>query len=982
MSEEKSRVALLEEETIKFWQDNNIFAKSIQSRPDDNRFVFYDGPPFATGLPHYGHILSSVTKDIFPRYQTMKGKRVRRRWGWDCHGLPIETLVEKKLGISGKKEIETRGVAEFNQTARSMVLEYADQWKKTVERVGRWVEFDNSYKTMDTAYMESVWWALKEFWNKKLIYEGRKVLMYCPRCETPVSNAETAMDNSYKDVTEESVVVKFKILPNQKIGQKIEITGNEFILAWTTTPWTLPGNVALAVGEQIDYIGVTTQGSKGIYFVASALAESVFKDKPFEIIYRNLKGSDLAGLNYEPLYKIEKVEEEEKRAWYVAPADFVTTEDGTGIVHTAVIYGEDDFNLGQKIGLPQVPLLDSAGKFNEDAPEFLQGRYFKDAEHEIKQDLESRNLLFSRASFTHSYPFCWRCDSPLIYNVISAWFIDIQKNKKRLIELNENINWFPPYLKHGRFLNILESAPDWNISRNRYWATPLPFWKCDKCGHAECIGSIDELKEKSVNFAEIYGEKKTEEIDLHKPYIDEIVLQCSCGEKMTRIPEVIDCWVESGSMPFAEWHYPFENKTEFESRYPGEFIGEYISQTRAWFYYMHTVGSLLFNQECYSNVVATGVILNEKGEKMSKSKQNFPDPAKTINTYGADALRFYIMGSVVMQADNLSFSERELRETYNKIINTLENVVKFYEIYKPTEPTEFHESKMQLLDRYIVSRLHGLNKELTSALDEFNTVRVCRATRSFIDELSTWWLRRSRERFRANDDDSTVAIMTLEYVLKNLAQLIAPLLPFIAERIWQKVKTSTDEESVHLSYWPQIEEGLINEKIESEMASVRKIVEQGHNLRAANSLKVRQPLSTINYSVEFSEFSEEYKKIILEELNVEKFVSKNEIEKPVEGKIDEITVTLETKIDERLQKLGDLRELTRVIQEKRKRSGLKQGEKAFAFYSTDSAQALAFVEEYLEQICQLTDLAKFERSDEIENFSEANLSSGKIKIAI
>src|SRR3989338_1464422 len=630
-------------EILKFWQDNKIFERSVSERFEKKPYVFYDGPPFATGLPHYGHILGSVIKDLIPRYQTMKGYRVRRRWGWDCHGLPIENLVEKELEVSGKKQIEEKlGVEKFNDTCRSKVLLYTKEWKKMVDRIGRWVEFDNSYKTMDSTYMESVWWALKTIWNKGLIYEGRKVLMYCPHCETPVSKAEVAMDDSYKDITEEAVVVKFSIfnfqfsIPNDK---------PVYILAWTTTPWTLPGNVALAVGEDIDYVLVEVDGENLI--LAKDRVETVMRDKRYEIRDR-MKGSDLVGLEYEPLFDIPAIRETGKKAWYVTAADFVTTEEGTGVVHTAVVYGGDDYNLGLKIGLPVVPLLNDAGHFNEFAPELIRGQYFKKSEKLIKEDLENRGLLFARENHTHSYPHCWRCGTQLFYNAISAWFIDIQKIKKRLIKLNEKINWFPEHLKHGRFLNILETAPDWNISRNRYWATPLPFWRCDGegCGKVVCVGSVEELKKIAVNFEEVYGGKKVEEMDLHKHLMDKIKLKCDkCGGEMSRTPEVIDCWVESASMPFAEWHYPFENKAVFEKRFPGQYIGEYIAQTRAWFYYMHVMATLLFDNISFENVVCTGTILNDKGEKLSKSKLNYTDPWVIIEQYGVDALRYYLMTS-------------------------------------------------------------------------------------------------------------------------------------------------------------------------------------------------------------------------------------------------------------------------------------------------------------------------------------------------
>jgi isoleucyl-tRNA synthetase len=688
-----------ENKILKFWEENRIFEKTLEKTKKSKSFVFYDGPPFATGLPHYGHILSSVAKDVFPRYKTMHNFFVLRKWGWDCHGLPIENIVEKELGVSGKKDIENKiGIEKFNGACRSKVLTYAKEWKKMVDRIGRFVDFDNSYKTMDSTYMESVWWALKTLWDKGLIYEGKKVLMYCPRCETPVSKAEVAMDNSYRDVTEESVIAKFKIIGPEKVG----FLKNTFVLAWTTTPWTLPGNVALAVGSKIKYILVEFNDEN--YILAKEKVSEVFKENKYKTV-KEFLGKELVGLEYEPLYDLGAVKKSGKKGWYILPADFVNTEEGTGVVHTAVIYGEDDYNLGLKNDLPMVPLLDSKGVFNSDAPDFIKNIYFKDAEKNIKNDLSERGLLFVKKQNTHPYPFCWRCGTQLFYNAISAWFINIQKDKKKFVKLNEKINWYPGHLKHGRFLNILEDAPDWNISRNRFWATPLPFFKCE-CGNVECVGSVKELKERAANFYEVYKTDKVEEIDLHKDKADKIKIKCGkCGKETKRIPEVIDCWVESASMPFAELHYPFENKEQFKKRLPAQYIAEYIAQTRTWFYYMHVLSILLFDKISFENVISTGTILNEKGEKLSKSKQNYPDPWNIINQYGADALRLYLMSSSVMQSEDLFFSEKDVRDNYNKVINSLCNVAEFYEMYAEKN-CELGKSE-NVLDKWILSRLNN-----------------------------------------------------------------------------------------------------------------------------------------------------------------------------------------------------------------------------------------------------------------------------------
>ena len=963
-----------ENKILKFWQDNKIFEKTLEkipktksswildadliehSRQSRNKigtkgkraFVFYDGPPFATGLPHYGHILSSVAKDVFPRYKTMQGFFVARRWGWDCHGLPIENIVEKELGVSGKKDIEAKiGVEKFNQTCRSKVLTYTKEWEKMVNKIGRFVDFDNSYKTMSSAYMESVWWALKTLWDKGLIYQGKKVLMYCPRCETPVSKAEVAMDNSYQDVTEEAVTVKFKI----KNPEKNNLPENTYILAWTTTPWTLPGNVSLAVGEKIKYALV--QSNDENYILAKEKVKDVLRDKEHRTT-KEISGKDLLGLEYEPLYKIEEVKKTGKKVWYVLPANFVNTEEGTGVVHTAVIYGEDDYNLGVKNDLPMVPLLDSKGIFNEDAPDLIKGKYFKDSEKDIKNDLEKRGLLFDKHSNTHPYPFCWRCGTQLFYNAISAWFINIQKHKKKIIKLNEKINWHPEHLKHGRFLNILKDAPDWNISRNRYWATPLPFFKCE-CGHTECIGSVKELKEKAVNFSQVYSSDKIEDMDLHKDKMDKIELRCEkCGKKAKRIPEVIDCWVESSSMPYAELHYPFENTSEFKKRLPAQYIAEYIAQTRTWFYYLHVLSVLLFGKISFENVVSTGTVLNEKGEKLSKSKQNFTDPWIIINQYGADALRFYLMSSSVMQSEDLFFSDRGVRESYNKVINTLSNVAEFYTMYASENSGSIKINPTNILDKWILSRLNGAIFELTVSMDKYDTVKSCRIIKNFIEELSLWYIRRSRERFKEDgssptnfklkaeeqgmnsksdlklvgDKDKNQAGAVLRLVLLELSKAIAPILPFTAEYVFEKVRGADNAESVHLEDWPKHNKKFINKDLDGKMDEVRKIVSLSLAERVLNGLKIRQPLNNLKIKNEKSKIKDEKELLVLvkDEVNVKNIDFDASIEKEVE---------LDANLTEELKEEGIIREIIRQVQGERKKQGLVPQDKISVIIAGD-----------------------------------------------
>jgi len=952
-----SAVSDREKEILEFWERESIFERSVAERPEHEPYVFYDGPPFATGLPHYGHILSSVIKDVVPRYWTMKGYRVRRRWGWDCHGLPIENLIEKKLRISGKKEITEQGVEHFNEACRSAVLTYTSEWKEMVRRIGRWVEFDTAYKTMDSTYMESVWWALKIIWEKGLIYEGLKVLLYCPHCETPVSKAEIAMDNSYQNLTEEAVTVEFRIK-----GQK-----DTSILAWTTTPWTLPGNVALAVGPDITYVTVEKKdegaGSLVRFVLAKERLHAVFGDDELVII-KEQKGSDLVGLEYEPLFDVLAVRESGKSAYSVVAANFVTTEDGTGVVHTAVMYGEDDYTLGVALDMPMVQLLNERAEYNENAPECLRGMYIKQAEKTIKKELADKGLLFARHQNTHSYPRCWRCETPLIYNAIPAWFIHIQKIKSRLIELNEKIHWYPEHLKHGRFLNILETAPDWNISRNRYWATPLPFWRCTnkeaKCAHVICVGSVSELKEHSTNFNAVFSTDVVKDIDLHKHVVDQVKLKCdACGGSMERIPEVIDCWVESASMPFAEFHYPFENEVVFKNRFPGRYIAEYIAQTRAWFYYMHVMSTLLFDDISFEHCVTTGTILNEKGEKLSKSKMNYTDPWKIIEEYGVDTLRYYLMTSVVMSADNLFFNDRDVRESYNKVVNTLWNVIEYYKMYSQEHwQAPSLEKKLHTLDRWILSKTQDLVAQVTKHMDAYDTVRAGRPLRAFIEDLSTWYLRRSRDRFKSDDETERYEVrQTLEYVLRTLSLVIAPFMPFSSEMIHRELQSTGRaiiKDSVHLEEWPHVNEALIDAKLEDDMSSARTVVELIHSLRASAKIKVRQPLSAVvcNY-----ELSGELRDIIADEVNVKEVRCEQSIPRQEGWLVKEEGShysALCTELTDALREEGMVRELVRSVNALRKERGFTVQDVLTLAITTDDEGLHALIDRHAEQLKKQT----------------------------
>jgi len=894
----------IEEKILKFWQKNKIFEKSISRRKGNPFFSFYDGPPFATGLPHYGHILASTIKDVIPRYWTMKGYYVPRRWGWDCHGLPIENIIEEKLKISGRKQIEKKGIGKFNKFCRETVLLYTKEWGKMVERIGRFVDFENSYKTMDNNYIESVWWALKKTWDKGLIYEGRRVLLYCPRCECPISNFEVAMDNSYKEVAEESIFVKFRTKNAEKIiGIKDK---NLFLLAWTTTPWTLPGNIALAISKKLNYILV--KQNKEFYLIAESRKDVL--GKKFKLL-KKYQGKDLIGIKYEPLYKIKEIREKElKNSYYVLPADFVSPEEGTGLVHIAPVYGEDDYKLAIKFNLPIVSFLDNKGKFNQKAPKFIQEKGFKESELLIKKDLFQRNLSYKKEEITHSYPFCWRCGAILFYNAIPAWFIDIQKIKKKLIKLNKEINWYPSHLKFGRFLKGIESAPDWTISRNRYWASPMPVWKCKKCKHQLFIGSIKELKQKQI------GNSKIE--DLHRPYIDKIKLRCECGSKMERVLEIVDCWLESASMPFAEIHYPFKNKNNFQKRFPAQFIAEYISQTRAWFYVLHVISAILFGEPAFKNVVATGTILSEKGEKLSKSKRNFPDPWVIINKYGADSLRFYLMSSSVMKGEDLFFSEKELKEVYQKNILLLLNILSFYEDYQLSKNQNTLTKSKHILDKWILSRLNYLIKEATNKMDNYDVVSTAKEIRSFISDFSLWYLRRSRDRFKKGDQQG---LKVFQCVLCQVSFVIAPFMPFLADHIYKNLRGK--KKSVHLEDWPKVDKKLIDEKLNQKMEKVRKIVALALAKRAKAGIKVRQPLSELRIANYELRKEKELLNLIKEEVNVKKITFGKKLK-------------LDTKITAELKEEGIIREVIRQIQEMRKQAGLKPKDKISVQYSGTS----------------------------------------------
>lgn len=914
----KIKLPEMEKEILEFWNENKIFEKSVENRKDAEFLSFYDGPPFATGSPHYGHIVGSVMKDVVPRYWTMKGYRVPRKWGWDCHGLPIENIAEKELGISQKKQIEEMGVEKFNEFCRTKVLKYVDEWKTVINRLGRWADVENSYKTMDLPFMESVWWVFKQLWDKGLIYEGHRTMHICTRCETTLSQSEVA--EGYKDIKDISAVVKFKLIDEP----------DTFILAWTTTPWTLIGNVALAVGKSIEYVKIESDNEN--YILAKSRLEEIFKDREYKII-SEFKGEDLVGKSYKPLfdYYVDRgLENEEnvtsatpersdsRQGWKIYAGDFVTTEDGTGVVHIAPAFGEDDSKLGQQYNLPFVQHVGMNGLIKEEATDFAGMSVKPEKDHqstdvEVIKYLTKNNLLFAKEKYEHSYPHCWRCDTPLINYATSSWFVNVTKIKEELLENAKNISWVPAHLKEGRFGNWLEGARDWSISRQRFWASVIPIWKCE-CGEMKVIGSVKELEELS-------GEKIT---DIHKHIVDKVTFKCEkCGKKMKRIPDVLDTWFDSGSMPYAQAHYPFENKEAFDNSFPAEFIGEGVDQTRCWFYYLHVISTAIKKSHAFKNVIANGIVLAEDGKKMAKRLKNYPDPTEMFDKYGADSLRFYLLSSPVIMAETINFKESDLADISRGMMRMLWNSYSFFVLYaaidnfKPVINGQKSVSN-NLLDKWIISELNILKKNVDESMEKYELNKAVRFFPKFIDNLSNWYIRRSRKRFwkSENDDDKNNAYQTLYDVLLELSKLMAPFAPFIADEIY---KNLADEESVHLADYPKADESLINEKLNENMSDLREIVSLGLQERAKNKIKVRQPLAKVILGQKFKDvFDEliekrEWSIILEEELNVKGVSLGAEVE----------FVNVDTNITEELRLEGQAREIIRHIQEMRKRAGFE-----------------------------------------------------------
>ena len=851
-----------EKEIEKFWRDNDIFKKSMENRKEGETYTFYDGPPTANGKPHIGHVLTRVIKDMIPRYQTMKGKMVPRKAGWDTHGLPVELEVEKLLGLDGKEQIEEYGLDPFIKKCKESVWKYKGMWEDFSETVGFWADMDNPYVTYDDNFIESEWWALKQIWDKKLLYKGFKIVPYCPRCGTPLSSHEVAQ--GYKDVKERSAIARFKVKDE-----------DAYILAWTTTPWTLPSNVALCVNPNETYVKVKA-GDGYTYYMAEALLDSVLGKladeengvKAYEIL-ETYKGSDLENKEYEPLFDFAKdiIAKQHKKAYYVTCDTYVTMGDGTGVVHIAPAFGEDDAQVGRKYDLPFVQLVNGKGEMTEETP--YAGVFCKKADPMVLKDLEEKGLLFDAPKFEHSYPHCWRCDTPLIYYARESWFIKMTAVKDDLVRNNNTVNWIPESIGKGRFGDWLENIQDWGISRNRYWGTPLNVWECE-CGHQECIGSRAELAEKS-------GNPDAAHVELHRPYIDAVTIKCpDCGKEMHRVPEVIDCWFDSGAMPFAQHHYPFENKEVFEQQFPAKFISEAVDQTRGWFYSLMAESTLLFNKAPYENVIVLGHVQDENGQKMSKSKGNAVDPFEALEQYGADAIRWYFYINSAPWLPN-RFHGKAVQEGQRKFMSTLWNTYAFYVLYAEIDQFDATKytldyEKLPVMDKWLLSKLNTLVKTVDENLGNYRIPEAARALDSFVDEMSNWYVRRSRDRFWAKgmEQDKINAYMTLYTALVTVAKTAAPMIPFMTEDIYQNLVRNLDPtapESIHLCDFPVANEQHIDKELEDNMEAVLKIVVIGRACRNTANIKTKQPIGKMYVKADFA-LSEYFVEIIEDELNV------------------------------------------------------------------------------------------------------------------
>jgi len=976
--------AQLEEGILRFWKEQRIFGKSIELRQGKQRYVFYEGPPTANGSPGIHHVLSRLFKDAICRYKTMKGYSVSRKAGWDTHGLPVELEVETSLGFSDKGQIEEYGIAEFNQRCRESVFGYIKEWERMTERIGFWLDMEHAYVTLDNGYIESCWWALKNMWDKGLIYQGYKVTPHCPRCGTSLSSHEVAL--GYRDDAEDpSVYIKFKLTPASLLGRDTSLRAilepqrlldkPAYFLVWTTTPWTLPGNTAVAVASDAEYS--VMEGDEDYLILATMLVGELGLEGYTEI--GTVLGEDLVHLEYEPLFNphdfgVQRLslpslavqESREDLTYPVIAADFVSLEDGTGIVHTAPAFGEVDFDAGMESGIDFVQPVDLEGKMT--GTYSFAGEFVKDADSLVLDELRSHGLLYRSGRIVHTYPFCWRCETPLVYYAKRAWYIKTTAVKSGLISGNAEINWYPDYIKYGRFGDWLEHNVDWAISRERYWGTPLNIWRCSECGNYECVGSVDELKNKpgvaSSLAAQIF---ERGELDLHRPYVDEITFACAeCNGEMRRIPEVIDCWFDSGAMPIAQWHYPFENKDKFEQEFPADFVCEAVDQTRGWFYSLHAISTLLFGQPCFKNVICLGHIVDAQGEKMSKAKGNVIDPWAVVNEYGVDAIRWYLLTSTPAGYIH-RFSTQMVAEGMRKFLLTLWNTYSFFVLYANIDhfvPQPSASISPSRLDTWIISELNKLVAGVTKALDAYDPTMAARRMEELVDDLSNWYVRRSRRRFWKSEEDSDkfAAYTTLYQCLVTLSRLLAPLVPFVAEELYQNLVRSVDsgaEESVHLSDFPVADEAKIDDGLNSDVRLAMRMASLGRAARAKVGIKVRQPLSKVvvkAISVQEREALRSFVSDILEEINVREMEFVNEEFSPdtpgysVAGDA-RYWVAVNTELTPDLIAEGISREVVRYIQTMRRAARFDIADHIVTYYQAEEAvkEAMSDFADYIKQ---------------------------------
>jgi isoleucyl-tRNA synthetase len=954
----RRRALEYEKDWVQRWKEQGTFEKSVEQRSVDDSYVFYDGPPFITGVPHHGTLLSSVVKDAVPRYQTMKGKRVERVWGWDCHGLPAEVFTEKKLGIKDRRDIGTKiSLEQYITTARDNMVQTSSLWNDTIDRIGRWVDMDNAYKTMDKDYMESIWWAFKTLYDKKKIYEGERVLMYCTRDATPLSKAEVTMDaGAYQDVTDPSVYVKFKL------------SDGGTLLAWTTTPWTLPANTAVAVNKDLDYAEVKVGDEQ--FILAKELIQKVLTDekhKPLDYqVVRELKGSELVGLSYKPLF-----EDRGEGAHKVWAADYVSAEDGSGIVHIAPAYGEEDFELAQKQGIPVVHVIDENGLYSQTE---WKGENVWEINKTIAKSLHERGMVWKIDYIRHPYPHCHRCGTRLMYRAHPSWFFDVQGQKQLMLEKNtQQIEWFPEHLKHGRWEKNIEAAPDWNLSRDRFWATAMPVWEGkDKDGkkHQIVVGSYAELKELS-------GQELD---DYHRPWVDDIEFDKD-GVHYKRIEKVLDGWFESGSMPFAQFHYPFENKEKFEANFPGDFISEYIGQVRAWFYYLHVVGVGLFGEAPFKNVITTGVVAGNDGRKMSKSYGNYTDPNELMDKFSADSLRFLLLSSPLLSGEDFALHDKDVGDIARKL-SMIWNMYDFFTMYAEVDGWEFDSTKpftlnpedvANPLDKWVISRVHELNKHVTEHMDAYNLPVAMSEFLPFIEDASNWFVRRSRRRFWKSEDDGdkAEAYRTLHYVLMKLSVILAPFTPFLSEELYQNL--GGGNESVHLLDWPT--NYSVDQAILDEMRRVREYVNQALSIRAKERVKIRQPLA----SVTVPKLGEvvDFEDILKEELNVKQVIEPG-IRERMTKRID---VELDLVITPELKREGLMREVIRHIQAARKEAGLNVDDRIELFLDTDDEELTAAIHEHTSTI-QAETLADTLSQEEFDYKKEVKVEDTTLVVSL